>query len=167
MRQLSFKYTRDIKEFAPFLSDLMPDFGPIYLHTVLEWCKIIKSDPINYWKVWVIKKGNKSIGMCGLYALNKSQDELWLGWLGIAPEYRNNGLGKEVMEHLYAKAAWRKCKYILSYVDKDGKPLSFYKREGFEVLGTVGEYMRKNKMTKIDGESFEDPEDIVIRKKLI
>lgn len=165
-KKLTYKYTRDINEFGPFLDDLMKDFGPVYLHTVLQWCRIIPSEEDNFWKVWVIKKGRRSIGMCGLYALNHSAEELWLGWLGIHSEHRKHGLGQEVMQHLYKQARREGCVRIMSYVDRERKPLNFYLREGFTVLGTVKDYMRKKRINKMDAETFNNMNDIVIRKNL-
>jgi ribosomal protein S18 acetylase RimI-like enzyme len=84
----------------------------------------------------------------------------------IIPKHRNYGCGKEVMQFLYEEAKKVGCKELLSYVDKEGKPLSFYKREGFEILGTVKEYLEANKMDKIDKNDFEDENDYVIKKLL-
>lgn len=37
----------------------------------------------------------ETIGLTGIYAQNR--DEAWLGWFGILPKYRNNGLGRKVL----------------------------------------------------------------------
>jgi hypothetical protein len=58
------------------------------------------------------------------------------------------------------------CERIYSYMGKDGKPLNFYAREGFNVIGTVGQYCQGHGLAGIDGEDFDDAEDFVILKKL-
>lgn len=169
--ELSFTTSKKIKDFSPILKPLVADFGTVFYQTVLDWTKLIPSDkPIDdlLWDVWLVKLGHKTIGICGLYTLEGATDtsELWLGWFGIIPELRNKGLGKQVMNHLYTNAKKFGCKRIFSYVDKGGAPLNFYKREGFEVLGTVGEYCKQNGLSNLDGEDFEDKEDWVIMKTL-
>lgn len=149
------------------------------MHTILQWCKLA-SDPYEgtgrFLEVWLIDKRfngqiiekhytYKTIGLCGLYSLTPNNtDKLWLGWLGIIPRHRNNGHGKDIMKFLYEEAKKVNCKEILSYVGKEGKPLNFYKREGFEILGTVKEYLASDPLATLN--DFEDENDYVIRKKL-
>ncbi len=68
------------------------------------------------------------------------------------------------MNFLYETAKNYNCKIILSYVDKDGKPLSFYKREGFEILGTVKDYLKIN--TQLNISDFENEQDYIIKKTI-
>ncbi len=172
MNNLIFKQSRDIKDFRPLIDTLIPDFDYVFLHTILQWCKLA-SDPydvIQHWEVYLFstkENPDEVIGICGLYSLvPHDTKELWLGWLGVVPTHRNQGYGKEVMSHLYVEAKKVGCEQLMSYVDKEGKPLSFYGREGFEVIGTVDEFLKANNMRKIDGDAFESPEDFVIRKKI-
>lgn len=169
--KLSFIQSRTIETFGPILKPLADDFTAIFYHTVLVWCKIIPPDDnkVNrYWEVWLVYLNNKPIGICGLYTLHTAEnlDELWLGWLGIIPEFRNLKLGTQIMEHLYVEAKKVGCKRIYSYVDKGGAPLNFYNREGFKVIGTVQEYLNSNNILAIDGDDFESPDDFVIMKEL-
>ena len=187
--EIYFTQSQDIKEYRPLISSLIPDFDYVFLHTILQWCDLA-DDPYKdkqFWQMYLVKEKNdrealietlkivgknfkpkhSTIGMCGLYSLVAgSTEQLWLGWLGIIPKLRNKGLGKDVMQFLYTEANKVGCKELMSYVDKDGAPLNFYKREGFEVLGTVKEYLKKYNKSKIDGSDFESQDDIVIRKFL-
>jgi GNAT superfamily N-acetyltransferase len=173
MNKLIFKQSKDIKDFRSLIDTLIIDFDYVFLYTILQWCGLA-NDPNyskdQYWEVYLYstkEKPDDIIGICGLYSLEPHDTkELWLGWLGIIPTMRNKGYGKEVMQYLYDIAKSVGCKEIMSYVDKDGKPLTFYKREGFEVLGTVEDFLKESNMSKIDGDSFEDPNDFVIRKYL-
>jgi len=166
---ITFIQSRDIKDFRPLIDTLIPDFGTAFLYTILQWCGLATDTEIEtkFWEVWLIKEDNNVIGICGLYSLNPDNtDELWLGWLGLIPNKRNSGLGKKIMSHLYKESYFVGCKSIYSYVDEEGKPLTFYKREGFEVLGTVREFLKNNNLSYIDGDDFESPDDWVICKKL-
>ncbi len=163
---LIFVQSRNIYDYSSIMPSLAEDFGNAFYHTCLTWCQIIPDTSHNLlWQIWLIKKNNKFIGICGLYTLSgaKNTSELWLGWLGIIPELRNKGLGVYVMQHLYKYAKSVKCKKLFSYVDSVGKPLSFYEREGFEVIGRVNMYCKENKK---DIKEFEDPYDWVIMKNL-
>ena len=183
---VSLTQSRNIKDFRPLIDTLIPDFDYVFLHTILQWCQLAEDPYKNqnkFWEVYLIQpkvkpiKGTSNkwstlehvdaIGICGLYSLiPNSTEQLWLGWFGLTPDNRNKGMGKEAMQFLYDIARQNGCKEILSYVDKEGKPLSFYKREGFEILGTVGEYLNANRMFQIDGSDFECDDDYVIRKFL-
>ena len=170
--KLSFEISKNIYDYSEILKPLADEFTTLFYQTMLVWCSIIESDNAQgdkLWELWLVKLGNKTIGICGLYTLKDAVDtkELWLGWLGIIPELRNMNFGSQIMNHLYINAKNVGCERLLSYVDKDGKPLNFYKKEGFEIIGTVGEYCKENNISFIDGEDFEDTNDYVIIKNLL
>lgn len=169
--KLSFIQTKNIYDYSLILKPLAQDFSTIFYQTMLEWCNVITSDSVEnnkLWEVWLVKLGDSSIGICGLYTLSGAVNtkELWLGWLGLIPEYRNLKLGSQIMEHLYLFAKNVGCEKIFSYVDKEGKPLNFYKKEGFSLVCTVGEYCDKYCSGNINEDNFEDKEDYVIMKQL-
>jgi len=169
--KLSFIQTKDIYQYGPILKPLVNDFSFVFYQTILLWCNVIPSIRPNndlLWEIWLVKFDDKPIGICGLYTLTDAinTDELWLGWLGLLPELRNKNMGHQIMSHLYDYAKTFGCKKILSYVDKEGKPLNFYKKEGFQIIGTVGEYCEKNGIKNIDGDDFEDKDDFVIMKEI-
>lgn len=165
---IKFFQSRNIRQFKCLTDGLIADFGPAFKETVKMWCKRV--DDGKFWEVWIVKKDKETIGICGLYSLDFDTKELWLGWLGILPQHRNNGIGKEVLEFLYSEAKKVKCKRINSYVDQEGKPLSFYYRNDFKRIGTVKEFLKKKRLTKMDAatfaENFEHLEDHVITKKI-
>lgn len=165
--EILFHRTQDIKEFGKIIGPLLPEFGPIFCQTVLEWCDIIPCERNNYWLWFLVYVNDKPVGCCGLYSLNRSVDELWLAWFGLIPEYRNHGIGSKCLDYLEKISKTLGCKVLRSYVDKEGKPLEFYRRNGFNVNGTVKEFLEKNKLQQIDGDNFEDPDDFIIEKILI
>lgn len=163
---MKFIQTKDIKEYATLLDGLYPDFGNHFCHTILCWCDIMESgkETGEYWQVWIVKHESQTIGICGLYSLDNNIDTLWLGWLGIVPELRNKKLGVDVIEFLKSTAISIGSTTLMSYIDEDGKPLNFYKRAGFDVICTVGEYIKEH---NIDLSSFEDENDYVIKYSLL
>lgn len=169
---IKFKQSRDIKEYRPLIDSLIEDFDYVFLHTILQWCKLATDDSEGdnqHWEVYLVEQtiNNETsvIGICGLYTLYPHDTkELWLGWFGLVPELRNKNIGKDVMTFLYDEAKKVGCTEILSYVDKEGKPLSFYKREGFDVIGTVKDFLKTRK--GVEKDEFENEDDIVIKKKI-
>lgn len=158
--------TRDIAEYGKLVKPLLPDFGPIFCVTVMEWCRVVPDDYTNFWEWYIIKDDGVTIGCCGLYSLDEHTDELWLSWFGILPEHRSKGVGLAALNFLVGLAGTLGCKVIRSYVDKEGKPLEFYRRNGFSVVSTVREFLEANSLRKIDGDNFEDPDDYVIERFL-
>ncbi len=68
------------------------------------------------------------------------------------------------MSFLYSLAKHEKCKVLFSYVDENGKAIPFYKREGFNVLGTVNEFLEDNKSFR--REYFDSLNDFIIAKRI-
>lgn len=160
---MTFIQSRNIKDYKGLIKGLYEDFGSSFEHTMKIWCKGF--DDGKYWQVWLVKDDrDKTIGICGLYSLDFSTNNLWLGWLGIVPKSRNKNLGKYVMEFLYSECLNVGCKNLYSWVDKNGKPLNFYYREGFKSIGSVKEYLEKK--PKIDRSEFKNLKDHVIKKRL-
>jgi GNAT superfamily N-acetyltransferase len=159
-------HTKSIRKYKNIFEGLVQDFGYIYYSSILYYCGILdkNKDPdqyVGFWKIWLIVVDD-IIGICGLYAL-KSTEELWLGWFGIIPEYRYKGLGTKVLARLENKAKKRGAKRLFVYVDKNEKAIPFYKRNGFELVGRVGEYVKYHNISMDD---FEDENDMVMVKHL-
>lgn len=166
--KLEFKRTRNIYDFGPIIHPLIEEFGLPFAETLFIWCKVtpefLDPDDCTLWEVWLVKYRNRPVGICGLYSLTESRDEVWLGWLGILPELRKKGIGKHIMKHLVDRAKKHKANCVMAYVSKEGKPLSFYKREGFKITGRVKDYLKLNKHVSMD--DFEDKNDYIIKKEL-
>ncbi len=164
--RIKLQETKDIKQYRLLFDGLFKDFNYALWDGILMWCDIkynsIAED--RYWRVFLIKKRNIVIGICGLYSMDHDTDELWLGWFGILPEYRNKGIGKIVLQALEKRAKIVGCKYIYSHVGKNNfKAMRFYEREGFERISTVLKFIKNN---KVDRNEFENINDHVIRKIL-
>ena len=159
----------NIKNYKPILEGLLEDFGYTYWNAILTWCDIIDDDPRcknKYWQVWLVEYERNVIGICGLFShKDDNNEELWLGWFGIVPALRNKHLGEEILGWMETEAKRLGSKRILSYVDEDGKPLSFYYRNGYKLLGSVKEYLANNRAAS--KEDFESLNDHVIAKEIL
>ncbi len=156
--------SRNIEDYSVLLDGLYPDFGNHFCHTILCWCGLMenrKEKDNKFWEVWIIKDHlGDTQGICGLYSLSASIDELWLGWFGVLPELRNKNIGAYIINQLKFKAKNIGAKALMSYVNEDGKPLNFYYRHGFGVIDKVGSYVDENKLSMVD---FENRNDFVIK----
>ncbi len=164
----TFVQSKDIRDYSILLDALYPDFGSHFCRTILCWCDLMKNDrkENKFWEVWIIKntKGN-TIGICGLYSmLTNDIETLWLGWFGLIPELRNNGIGSNVLNWLKNEAKKIGATTLMSYIDKSGDRLSFYERNGFYCIGLVDEYISNNADMNI--KDFESSNDFIIRQTL-
>jgi GNAT superfamily N-acetyltransferase len=160
--EISISYSKNIYDFKNILEGFVDDFGFTYYHTILGWCNILDYPQDGcYWQVYLVKRREEIIGICGLYSnFPDYTEELWLGWFGIVPKYRNNKYGELVLDWLKITAKDLGANKILSYVDKNGKPLNFYKRNGFKITGTVKDYLKENK--NVSRDNFENLKDYII-----
>lgn len=165
-KRLTFSNTRRLNDFKPLLNSFVDDWGYIYIHTILIWCRYIEEEEGDtLWEVWAIKHKGETIGICGLYSLEENYtEELWLGWFGIVPELRNKKLGGEALEFLEKKAKKHGCKTLYAYVDAHGKPLPFYYRNGFKRVSSVKKFLKDH--PEIDRDTFENLNDHVIKKEI-
>lgn len=162
---INFVQSENIKEYKPVLETLVEDFKYIFYSAILYWCRIIrdKDSEVEFWQIWLIKDDDEVVGICGLYSMRPDTEELWLGWFGVIPSRRKEGIGIKALDFLSNKAKGLNCKKILSYVNKDGVPLPFYEKYGFKVIGRVKDYL-KTHPEKIN--EFEDEEDYIIEKEI-
>ena len=67
---------------------LADDFGLPFFHTMVVWCGLTTNTVHidKHWEVYLVKQLDKAIGVCGLYSLDATNENLWLGWFGIIPE---------------------------------------------------------------------------------
>jgi GNAT superfamily N-acetyltransferase len=161
------KLTRSkrIKDYKEVLEQLTDDFGYVYYHSILHWCGIIENPPAPniFWQVYLIKYKGKTVGITGLYATKMGTKELWLGWFGIFPAYRNKKIGAAALSQLENLAGSAGCKTILSYVEQAGKALPFYYRNGYKRYGYAKTFIRNNPHHR---HHFDNDRDHIIYKNL-
>lgn len=51
-----------------------------------------------FWEYFLVKDGNNSIGLTGLYnSKNQNIDEVWCGWYGVISKERGKGFGRSIL----------------------------------------------------------------------
>lgn len=164
---VSFFQSKNIYDYEPVLEGLIDDFGYDHYYSILKWCGIVKlkkEDLGRFWEVFLIKKSEEVIGICGLYAqIPNFTEELWLGWFGVIPSHRGGGIGAKILQHLEIEAKKLGCKKIFSYVDKDGAALGFYYKNDFKRVSLVKEYLLLHQDL---AKNFGDENDHVIAKEI-
>lgn len=138
---IAFFKSKSLKHFKPLLDGLLNDFGYDFWHYVLIWCNEVDGDPKDfgkYWEVWLIEVQKKVVGVCGLYSnLHHDDSELWLGWLGILPQYRHMGFGGVAIDFMQMQGSKIGCKKLRAYIYPDyNDPLPYYEKKGFKLINT-------------------------------
>lgn len=167
--------SKNIEDYKIIIRELYNDFGINFCHTILTYCDFIEDpdkDKNMLWNIHILKTyketinplEDESIGICGLYSLDSKTENLWLGWFGILPNFRNLNLGTRALLFLKIQAKSLNCKNLYCYVDKSNESaLRFYKRNNFHIISSVKEFTKNN---NISMDYFENPEDLVIKLNL-
>ncbi len=58
---------------------------------------------------------SEPIGVIGLYEIKSFPDTIWLSWFGVLEEYRNNGIGKKMIEDIKKIAKTYQKKFLRLY----------------------------------------------------
>lgn len=141
--KLKFTQSNNIKLYKPILEGMEDVWEYEHYPYILSWCT--KNRPKDkYWQVWLIKNKKNIIGICGMYSLKETNEELWGGWGGFLPQYRNQGLGTQINNFKVEEAKKVGAKRLISYVGEDGKALNYFYKNGYVRLCSTGEYLEKN-----------------------
>jgi GNAT superfamily N-acetyltransferase len=165
MEKIELILSKDKRKFKTLISGLYKDFGEPFSDTIELWLSE-GPDDYEFWEVYLIYLNGKIIGLCGLYSQYEKSDkkELWLGWFGILKKHRSSGIGAKVLKLLEARAREFGCSVLISYVNREGKPLNFYYSNGFKRVCSVGEYLSKH--PDLDMDDFENEDDHIITKRI-
>ncbi len=64
---------------------------------------------------FLVRWGKTPVGVVGLYCIDGYEDDIWIDWLGVLPEYRNRGIGTQMLIHIYEVAKAYKKKHLRLY----------------------------------------------------
>lgn len=86
------------------------------------------NDSVRYYIAYI---NNEQIGITGIY--HYQEDEAWLAWFGILPQYRNKGYGKKLLEETIKIAKEQKYNTFRLYTDRieNAKAIKLYEKLGF------------------------------------
>ena len=84
-------------------------------------------------KYYLAIKDGKYVGITGLYYYDIEKDSAWIAWFGITDEYRNKGMGRELLEKTMGLALSKGFKYIRLYTDyvDNYDAIKLYEKCGF------------------------------------
>ena len=86
----------------------------------------------------VIMIDNNAIGRL---VVDRTENYLHLADIAILPEYRNSGVGTQILKDLQSEAKQKGVPFILE-VFKSNRAGSLYKRMGFEITGDTGSHYK-------------------------
>lgn len=152
----------------------MDELGPGINNSIYKYCnKILKN---KYWRIYLLNYNNENIGITGLYSLEDTLDELWLGWFGLNENYRGQKIGEIMLQLTIIEANKLNCKFLKLYTSKSNViAQKLYKKFNFEFLHNV-ETEINEKQYNLDDFGFDDYEltkdisilnDFVFIKKIV
>ena len=91
--------------------------------------------------VWVAKVDEELVGYCCCWEI---EEELQIANLAVHPEFRNQGLGKKILQEILNRACQRKVKKVTLEVRESNQfGLKLYQAFGFTEVGRRKKYYRK------------------------
>ena len=105
------------------------------------WLYLIKNELA---KFLIALKNNKIIGIGGLFLF---QDVASIGYMGVLPDYRNQGVGAAIFQNLKQAAIDAGCKTINLYASKLGELI--YRKSGFQGQYSANMYLMPKISPKI------------------
>lgn len=93
------------------------------------------------------RKGNLIIinnKKVGIFTVREDEKEMYLVWIAIEAEYRNKGIGKEIIKDLIEKSTTLN-KELTLIVLVNNPAIHLYKKMGFEIEQSIDQYRVKMK----------------------
>lgn len=90
---------------------------------------------------------NEPIGVIGLYEINNFSDTVWLSWFGILEKYRNNGIGKKMIDDIKEIAKKYNKKFLRLYTYEVWNSIA---QPFYEKVMEIGEYYYNEKENQDD-----------------
>jgi ribosomal protein S18 acetylase RimI-like enzyme len=136
--------TYNIKDYEKIInSSLLSELGPGIINSIDRYCNKVKKD--TYWKMYLLNYNNENIGITGIYSLEDTLDELWLGWFGLNENYRGLKISEIMLQLTIIEAKKLNCNFLKLYTSKNNKiAQNLYKKYNFKFLHTVNEEVVKH-----------------------
>lgn len=87
-------------------------------------------------KYYLAYRDGEPVGITGLYYYNGFEDEMWLAWFGVLKEYRNHGIGTDILKWTITKVIDSGRSILRLYTDPNESPsaVELYKKMGFREM---------------------------------
>lgn len=99
-------------------------------------------------------EGSNGRAPAGFVLTRNGADEEELLLIAVAPEYRGSGLGKALIELLFAAARSRATNRIFLEMRRGNPAEHLYRKSGFEPIGERPNYYRTSDGSRIDAITF-------------
>lgn len=127
----------DLKSFEKTIDISMRTFDESYEEANSRINDCLESE---FREQYIAVLNDEIIGLC---SINQEDDEVSIFGLGIVPEYRGNGYGRELLNIIVDSLIERgRPKITLMVTDENSSAIGLYKQLGFEIAATI-EYYRK------------------------
>lgn len=67
---------------------------------------------------YLVLKNNKPCATIGWYDFDNKNNNAFVGWFGVLPEYQGKGIGKEILNFIIKEVKTLKYNYLRVYTDK-------------------------------------------------
>lgn len=110
----------------------------------------MKITDVNYW-IAVDDSGSKVIGITGLYSyIEDREDAYWLGYTCVDPDFRGQGIGRELVDLAIENSREAGKKFLRLYTSSSPEQSTaqiLYEKKGFRI--TAEEDMEKSNLKTI------------------
>lgn len=112
--------------------------------------------PPEFSEAWTLMQCRSTLSLPGSVVVGAFQNNLLVGFalyltvmdnselllLAVDPEYRNQGIGKSLLDYWQEEMRANACSQVFLEVRENNSALSFYQREGFEIIGKRPDYYK-------------------------
>jgi ribosomal protein S18 acetylase RimI-like enzyme len=142
--QISYYQTKTYADFTNLIYTLQNDLGDGFPLSIQCWCGIkARPYPLNQWEIFLGKNEyNDIVGIFSYYQqVNDPVNRFWIGWLGVKPPYRRQGIASYFIELVESFVRNLDGTELWVYTDSGNiEATSLYKKKGMHPKGTFGDY---------------------------
>ncbi len=142
--QLSYRRPIALADLQPLIALLEGELGPEFEKSMRAWFGL---DPRPYvldrWEILIARDeaGASDVGVCGYYRQQGDRPgRLWVGWLGVVPRARRQGIGAQLLNKLTTEVARAGGKELWVYTEPDNHAaIAFYRANGMLPRGAFAD----------------------------
>lgn len=124
----------------PLLAALRADLGPEFEPSLRAWFGLRQRPYVlDPWEIFVVRDEarGRDVGICGYYHHDgDAPGRFWLGWFGVIPEARHQGVGTHMLDLVEREASAAGATELWVYTEVDNQAaIDFYRRQGMQPRG--------------------------------
>lgn len=133
--------SRNHDDFLNVSRQLGPELGRRFSVSIENWCGIGERPyPLPLWKLFLCKEAGEIVGLCSYYQQEDDPpDRFWVGWIGVLPAFRRQGMGRTMLEWVEQQMRARGGVHSWVYTErKNVGAMEFYADAGYQSEGLFG-----------------------------